>query len=363
MDTTVIIPVGPSHLDNHIYARAVQSVEAQTVRVPLLVIEDVEGRGPAWARNQGIAQATTRWVVFLDADDELEPHAIERMERFGWDAAWPNRYVFIDWYTDGVHRQSDTPVCGGQGSRFVVTALHPTHWLRHVGGFDETLQHGGEDTALFFKLAWAGCCGVHLEEPLLHYHAAHNSRAHRWRAHPDYRRVMNGLAEQYGGARMACCGQTGAGDVVQLGEKRDGDILAVATFHGKRKVVGAVTGRVYPRTAYPHQLWMAPEDVARMPHMFRRLEPPPPPPPAPQEPVKVRQRVRHEPGSLGAAVQMAQAHETGRDIVREYTPTAETVRPSRGAIVRMAQDAVKTPSTEDDEKVKALEEGIIWGND
>lgn len=37
--------------------------------------------GPAAAKNAGVEKAKTDWIVFVDSDDRLEPHALARIER------------------------------------------------------------------------------------------------------------------------------------------------------------------------------------------------------------------------------------------------------------------------------------------
>jgi glycosyltransferase involved in cell wall biosynthesis len=56
-------------------ARCRVALEAQTVAVALeiVVVEDVEGRGPAWARNEGVRRARGEVVCFTD--DDCEPVA------------------------------------------------------------------------------------------------------------------------------------------------------------------------------------------------------------------------------------------------------------------------------------------------
>jgi GT2 family glycosyltransferase len=44
------------------------ALEAQTVPVEIVVVEDSEGRGPAWARNQGVRRAEGEVVCFTDDD-------------------------------------------------------------------------------------------------------------------------------------------------------------------------------------------------------------------------------------------------------------------------------------------------------
>ena len=49
------------------------ALEAQSMAVEIVVVEDVEGRGPAWARNEGVRRARGEVVCFTD--DDCEPVA------------------------------------------------------------------------------------------------------------------------------------------------------------------------------------------------------------------------------------------------------------------------------------------------
>lgn len=96
-DVTVVIPVRNRP---QVLARALRSVAAQTVRprevividdastdetgdvareagVTVLVNETKQGSGPS--RNRGIEAATTRWIAFLDSDDEWFPEHLETL--------------------------------------------------------------------------------------------------------------------------------------------------------------------------------------------------------------------------------------------------------------------------------------------
>lgn len=66
--TSVVVPTRgrPEAL-----ARCVAALEGQTVSVEIVVVEDVEGRGPAWARNEGVRRARGEVVCFTD--DDCEP--------------------------------------------------------------------------------------------------------------------------------------------------------------------------------------------------------------------------------------------------------------------------------------------------
>lgn len=49
-------------------ARCVAALEAPTIEVEVVVVEDAEGRGPAWARNEGVRRARGEVVCFTDDD-------------------------------------------------------------------------------------------------------------------------------------------------------------------------------------------------------------------------------------------------------------------------------------------------------
>ena len=48
--------------------RCLAALEAQTLPVEVVVIEDTEGQGPAWARNEGVRRAGEEVVCFTDDD-------------------------------------------------------------------------------------------------------------------------------------------------------------------------------------------------------------------------------------------------------------------------------------------------------
>jgi GT2 family glycosyltransferase len=60
-------------------ARCRAALEVQTVAVDVVVVEDVEGRGPAWARNEGVRRARGEIVCFTDDDCEPEAGWVEAL--------------------------------------------------------------------------------------------------------------------------------------------------------------------------------------------------------------------------------------------------------------------------------------------
>lgn len=77
---------------------------------------------------------------------------------------------------------------------------------------------------------------------------------------------------------MACCGDPTPAPVGPDNEPQPGDVLAQALWGGNRKEVGRVTRRIYPATSFPKTLYANADDVAAVPHLFRRVETPVPAP-------------------------------------------------------------------------------------
>lgn len=73
---SIIIPVH----DRTWFQQCLQSIESQNYKdMELIIIDDPQKTGPAAARNRGLEKAHGEFVAFVDADDYLQPHAIERM--------------------------------------------------------------------------------------------------------------------------------------------------------------------------------------------------------------------------------------------------------------------------------------------
>lgn len=260
-NVTVIIPYSAEH--EALSARAVASVRAQTVKCEGMAIFDRERRGPGYVRNRGLARVTTPYVVFLDADDWLEPTFVERALK----AIQPNRYVYTDWYESGdIKRAPDKAWCGG--TWHVITTLIPTEMAKAVGGFDESLP-GAEDTDFYLKLTTRKWCGIRLPEPLFHY-GAEGARARAFKAGPDEKRVMQLISERHGG-KMGCCGVSPSEELPPVGDKQDGDVLARALWGGNRREMGRVTGRMYPRVGNGATAWVDPRDLAATPQLWEQV--------------------------------------------------------------------------------------------
>lgn len=75
---SIIVPV--SRNEEPWLAQALESIETQTYGdIELIVESDPEGTGAAATRNRGLDKAAGEFIAFCDADDYLEPRAIEAM--------------------------------------------------------------------------------------------------------------------------------------------------------------------------------------------------------------------------------------------------------------------------------------------
>lgn len=269
-DVTFIVPATPHH--ETLLERALASITQQTVPVETLVIRDPDLRGAGWARNQGIQQVKTRFLVFLDADDEVLPAFTERT----LSAYKKRRFVYTDWYDENiVTKASECPWTAN--TRNVITCLLTTEDARSVGGFDETLE-GMEDTQMFLKLLSSGICGLHVHEPLFRYRP-NGARSKAFYNTPAYHYAIQRFNAEFGSKPMAECGSCGGSpyampdvELLPIGEQQPGDVLAQALWSGNRQERGRVTGRLYPRTSVNgSRVWVAPRDIDGAPDKWTRI--------------------------------------------------------------------------------------------
>ncbi|KKK94385.1 hypothetical protein LCGC14_2683370, partial [marine sediment metagenome] len=94
------------------FVRCADSVRKQTAEVRHLHMIDSDGKGPAYIRNKLLEQVRTKFVVFLDADDYLEPTFVYECIK----SSTPENYVFTDWY-EGPH--------SGEYSLYLAIDPHP----------------------------------------------------------------------------------------------------------------------------------------------------------------------------------------------------------------------------------------------
>lgn len=225
---SVVIPVGPGH--EQYLVDALDSLEAQTFRQwEVIVVFDTgkredsytdllkahpfirtltlskKGNGAGFARNRGADMARADLLLFLDADDWLEPFALEQMF-----ASYQENgtIIYSDYIGHSMMEKADAerlyqegrlllyrsksklaqianttaefdcelalrqPELNEQGQFYIwslVTALVPKKWHFEVGGFDESMK-SWEDWDYSIRLARRGKCFSKIPHMLINYH-------------------------------------------------------------------------------------------------------------------------------------------------------------------------------------------------
>ena len=135
----------------------------------------------ARARNAGLEQVESDFVVFLDADDELEPGYLDAMESAAGDMRAPRvRYVSGNFerlpaypVVPG-HRHDCETACLEDGNFLVIGTAIRTELAREVGGFREEPIY--EDWSLFLRCARAGGTVERVPDAIYRAHVRDDSR-------------------------------------------------------------------------------------------------------------------------------------------------------------------------------------------
>lgn len=129
-----------------------------------------EKRGPGYARNYGVRHATTDWILFLDADDLLEPPHLASLMNTA--AEQPSATVIAGgWqeFTDGspTKRTVKLPAAIRSPARLLDGAIATSPWAVHAALVKRSLlsevqwpeeldQLLAEDNAFWFSVCLAG---------------------------------------------------------------------------------------------------------------------------------------------------------------------------------------------------------------
>lgn len=181
MDCTVVIPTVAGRA--RCLSEAVASVAMQTSPPRATAIgHDRNRAGPATTRNRLVADASTRWVAFLDDDDLMLRHHLAVLGehtadadvvytrgiiegRDGWD---PQRFPFP---AERMRRVNSLP----------VTTLVRREAFLDVGGFPDPAPNGYEDWGLWLALMDAGATFVGVDETTWIYRFDAARRQRSWR--------------------------------------------------------------------------------------------------------------------------------------------------------------------------------------
>lgn len=272
---TVIIPVGPGH--EKYLADAIDSLWSQTFQNwRCIVVNDTDttlsvppfidvlttptpGSGPSVARNIGIRACNTATFLPLDADDFLQPEALELLTK-AWRHALQGgdskRYFYTDWFNAETGEAYATPEFNCEELRLkfphAVTALYPNSGIY----FDETLS-AWEDWDYVLQLVKGGYCGERIPLPMFYYRTTTGSR--REAMHGKWPELIEVIKAKYPewyteGATVGCgCagGRTniayGTPQSVSAASGSNGDMVLLEFLGtgGARSFRGQATGVIY----------------------------------------------------------------------------------------------------------------------
>lgn len=140
-------------------------------RYPITVLTQ-ENQWVAAARNNAVEFAEGNFLFFLDADDILQPKAIEQCMQLM--AASPQEVGYIYGqmeyfgYKQGLfHSREFSPEVLAQTNYICVSSLFCRDHFVSAGGFDKGMREGREDWELYVRLFHRGVIGKFLPEPLI----------------------------------------------------------------------------------------------------------------------------------------------------------------------------------------------------
>jgi glycosyltransferase involved in cell wall biosynthesis len=152
----VIATYGNADVWEVLAQRALASAEGQTRKPDAIYrAHDSEGADLSTARNQAAADSNADWLIFLDADDELDVHYVDSMLAGVGDLRWPSTLGVVD------GREDDYPVLLQPkehiliGNHMVIGTMVRRELFTAVGGFRAGLPVL-EDWDLWIRCLLAG---------------------------------------------------------------------------------------------------------------------------------------------------------------------------------------------------------------
>lgn len=126
----------------------------------IILHHDPDAKSPAVPRNNAAEIASGEWLVFCDADDELEPNFVDEALRVPGELRYPRvRYVHehgLPWLSASAGPEPVTlprrPLL--RGNYMVISSMMRRQKFLEVGGFDE--WETWEDWGLLMKMTYVG---------------------------------------------------------------------------------------------------------------------------------------------------------------------------------------------------------------
>ena len=175
-------------------ARALPSAYRQTA--PPRVIHRHDRSSLALARNGAARDATTKYLIFLDADDELDRGYVEAMLRGTADVRRPSTVGIVD----GVQVSAPVMMTGPnllEANYIVIGAMVDREKMLAVGGFSDYPVL--EDWDLWIRLKLARCSFEPIPEAIYRVHIAGHSRNRNEALQREYYKL---IADKYRGCRI-----------------------------------------------------------------------------------------------------------------------------------------------------------------
>jgi len=250
--------------------------------------------GTAAALNSAIRRAYGRYIMTVDADDMLEPEALERflavMEQH------PGDLLYSDMQTFGMGKRGkswqaqeyDFNKLLDQNQVPAGTMFAKTAW-RDAGGFPEAFGHGRQDWAFAVAMGAIGHCGRRIPSELYLYRREGHNRSLR-NTNPRDRAAFRALMErtfpslyQEGRQMPRCCGGRGSRIVssaarsasIPIAPGSDGMVLLeyIGANTGRQVIYGPITRTRYSYKGSARLFYVDAKDAGPMLEMVRDRAP------------------------------------------------------------------------------------------
>jgi glycosyltransferase involved in cell wall biosynthesis len=135
-------------------------------------IIDKPNEGVVAAKNQGLMEAKGEWIVYLDADDVLEPTYIEKTLHYAREHNYDVVYTDMKYFgvKDSLHKVFPFSFGRLLNGNFVHnSSLYKKTKLHQAGGYKDAMRGGYEDWEINISLHEKGAKFGYLPKPPLHY--------------------------------------------------------------------------------------------------------------------------------------------------------------------------------------------------
>jgi glycosyltransferase involved in cell wall biosynthesis len=195
-----VICVNDGSIDN------TASVLKQFERDIIILTLSKNSGGPAYPRNFGFGHSDGDFLVFLDADDTINPQYLEKtiplmIGNVGVVSTWMEMF---EGSTERVGPSASSyPIFAPtfeqilKGNTLHCASLVSRKAFIDVGGYDSSITVGSEDWALWVSIVKAGYEVRVLPEYLFHYRVHADSLSRRM---PPFEQTQRAIQEKFGGS-------------------------------------------------------------------------------------------------------------------------------------------------------------------